>query len=147
MSDRVFVPRVECAIKCLKDKFLQSPYAFYTESGMHCYLYSLLYQERLLKEPMNVRVGRRGRSQVVQTVRLHKEYPTLGKFCKRVGKTLVPDENDYVTVDGRKKQPSRGAYDLAIVDPDETRFQMAENKCSDRTCLKRTSSITLTPEK
>lgn len=74
-------------------------YVFYTESDMHCYLYNLLYQEDFLRRPVNVKVGKM--PQVVQTIRLHKEYPTLGKFYK-AGKMLVPDENKYVTIDGRK---------------------------------------------
>ena len=107
--------KVECAIKTLRDEFLRSPYAFYTESDMHCYLYYLLYQENHLRQPVNVKT----RKQVVQTIRLHKEYPTLGKFYKREGRILVPDEGKYVTIGSRKLQPSRGAYDLAVIDPDE----------------------------
>lgn len=110
------ISRVEHAITCLKEKFLQSPYVFYTESDMHCYLYNLLYQEDFLWQPVNVKVEKK--PQVVQTIRLHKEYPTLGKFYK-TGKMLIPNENKYITIDGRKLQPSRGAYDLAIIDPDE----------------------------
>ena len=117
LSDEV-IEKVEYAIKCLRDKFLQSPYVFYTESDMHCYLYNLLFRENSLQQPVNVRIGKK--AQVVQTVRLHKEYPTLGKFYK-IGKKLVPCESNYVTVGGKKLQPSRGAYDLAIINPDETR--------------------------
>lgn len=110
------ISKIEDAIKYLKNKFLESPYFFYTESDMHCYLYHQLFQESYLREPVNVAVDKEAR--VVKTIRLHKEYPTLGKFYKR-GKILVSNESKYVTVDGKRLQPSRGAYDLAIIDPDE----------------------------
>jgi len=112
------VLKVECAINCLKNKFLESPYFFYTESDMHCYLYHLLYQESLLREPVNVAVGKE--AHVAQTIRLHKEYPTLGKFYKNA-KILIPNENKYVTIEGKQLQPSRGAYDIAILNPSEKR--------------------------
>lgn len=114
------VEKVEQAIKSLKNKFLQSPYAFYTESDMHCYLYSLLSQENFAQQPVSVRIGKR--AQTVQTLRLHKEYPTLGKFYK-TGKKLVPSQDKYVTVQDKRLQSSRGAYDLAIIDPDEVDFK------------------------
>jgi hypothetical protein len=40
----------------------------------------------------------------------------LGKFYKN-GLLLVPSENDYVSVDEKKLQPSRGTYDLAVIEP------------------------------
>ena len=117
LSDKA-VLNVERAIVTLRNKFLQSPYTFYSESDLHCYLYYLLYSERLFKEPVKVLIG----GKPISTIRLHKEYPTLGKFYKPLNKKfLVPEENNYITVGGKKFQPSRGAYDLAIIDPDETR--------------------------
>jgi hypothetical protein len=117
LSDKA-VLNVERAIVTLRNKFLQSPYTFYSESDLHCYLYYLLYSERLFKEPVKVLVG----GKPISTIRLHKEYPTLGKFYKPLNKKiLVPEEKNYITVGGKKFQPSRGAYDLAIIDPDETR--------------------------
>jgi hypothetical protein len=65
-----------------------------------------------------VKVQTEKSAHIIQTISLHKEYPTLGKFYK-AGKVLVPNESKYVTVEGIKLQPSRGAYDLAIIDPDE----------------------------
>jgi hypothetical protein len=117
LSDKA-VLKVEHAILTLRNKFLQSPYTFYSESDLHCYLYYLLYQGRLFKETAKGLV----RGKPISTIRLHKEYPTLGKFYKPLKKKiLVPEEKNYVTVEGKKFQPSRGAYDLAIIDPDETR--------------------------
>lgn len=71
-----------------------------------------------LKEPIKVLV----RGKPISTIRLHNEYPTLGKFYKPPRKRiLVPEERSYITIEGKKLQPSRGAYDLAIIDPNETR--------------------------
>ncbi len=120
MVSREAVIKVESAIRTLRNKFLESPFAFYTESAMHCYLYSLLYQGETFKRKSRVRIGEKGQN--AQTILLHNEYPTLGKFYKNPKeKTLIPNENRYVTVGNRRLKPSRGAYDLAILDPDETK--------------------------
>jgi hypothetical protein len=105
--------KVESAIKSLKEKFLQAPFSFYSETDMHCYLHNTLYQDSYFREPLDVRLNEK---QIVQTIRLHREYPTLGKFYKQ-GLLLVPDENNYLNVGEKGLQPSRGAYDLAIIDP------------------------------
>jgi hypothetical protein len=105
--------KVESAIMSLKEKFLQAPFSFYSETDMHCYLHNALYQDSYFREPLDVRLNEK---QVVQTIRLHREYPTLGKFYKE-GLLLVPDENNYLTVGEKGLQPSRGAYDLAVIEP------------------------------
>jgi hypothetical protein len=45
--------------------------------------------------------------QVVQTIRLHKECPTLGESHK-TGKMLIPNENKHITVDGRMSDIIKG---------------------------------------
>ena len=105
--------KVESVIKSLKEKFLQAPFSFYSETDMHCYFHNTLYQDKYFQEPLDVRLNEK---QIVQTIRLHREYPTLGKFYKQ-GLLLVPNEHDYVIVDEKKLQPSRGAYDLAVIEP------------------------------
>src|SRR5665647_396031 len=105
--------KVESAIKFLKEKFLQAPFSFYSETDMHCYLHNTLHQDDYFQKPLDVRLNEK---QIVQTIRLHREYPTLGKFYKQ-GLLLVPDENNYVNVDGKRMQPSRGNYDLAVIEP------------------------------
>jgi hypothetical protein len=112
------VLKVEEAIKKLRTKFLESPYTFYTESDIHCYLYHLLYQKKVFKEPAKVLVRRKP----ILTIRLHKEYPTLGKFYKAPRKRVLIPHNKkepYITIEGKTLQPSRGSYDMAIIDPDE----------------------------
>lgn len=80
---------------------------------MHCYLHNKLYQDSYFREPLDVRLDEK---QIVQTIRLHREYPTLGKFYKQ-GLLLVPHENNYLNVGEKGLQPSRGAYDLAVIEP------------------------------
>jgi len=105
--------KVESVIKSLKEKFLQAPFSFYSETDMHCYLHNTLYQDKYFQEPLDVRLNEK---QIVQTIRLHREYPTLGKFYKQ-GLLLVPDENNHRIVGEKRLQPSRGAYDLAVIEP------------------------------
>jgi len=112
------ISRVESAVKTLRNKFGQSPYFFYKESDMHCYMYHLLFQGITLKKRSYVLTNRNR----VATVQLHKEYPTLGKFSKHPTEdkhALRPDERKKFMDKGKSYQPSRGAYDLAIITPDE----------------------------
>jgi len=107
------VSKVENAITLLKEKFLQTPFSFYSETDMHCFLHNVLYQDNYFNESLDARLDDK---QLIQTIRLHREYPTLGKFYKR-GKLLIPVKNNYINVDGKRMQPSRGAYDLAVIEP------------------------------
>jgi hypothetical protein len=107
------VSKVENAITLLKEKFLQTPFSFYSETDMHCFLHNVLYQDNYFNESLDARLDDK---QLIQTIRLHREYPTLGKFYKR-GKLLIPVKNNYINVDGKRMQPSRGAYDLAVIGP------------------------------
>lgn len=118
--------KVESAITTLRNKFLESPFTFYTESAMHCYLYHLLYQGETFKRQVKVTAG----GTQVETILIQKEYPTLGKFYKHPkSRVLMPCEDQYVEVDGKRLKPSRGAYDLAIIDPDEaTDFKRQKTK-------------------
>jgi len=119
MLSREAVSKVEGAIKTLRNKFLESPYFCYTESDLHCYLYYLLYQGSTFKKPARVLV----KGKPATTILLHKEYPTLGKFYKHPNekKVLIPEERNFIIVDGNRMEPSRGFYDLAIIDPNETK--------------------------
>jgi hypothetical protein len=80
--------KVESAIKSLKEKFLQEPFSFYSETDMHCYLHNTLYQDSYFQELSKVRLDEKqidvtlNEKQAVQSIRLHREYPTLGKFYK-----------------------------------------------------------------
>ena len=128
------VSKVENAITLLKEKFLQTPFSFYSETDMHCFLHNVLYQDNYFNESLDARLDDK---QLIQTIRLHREYPTLGKFYKR-GKLLIPVKNNYINVDGKRMQPSRGAYDLAVIEPSiEADFKHQKNNCSNRASFKR----------
>jgi hypothetical protein len=61
--------KVESAIKSLKEKFLQTPFSFYSEIDMHSYLHNTLYQDSYFREPLEVRLNEK---QVVQTIKLQR---------------------------------------------------------------------------
>lgn len=82
-------------IKALVDRFVESPYFFYSEQDMHAYLYHKLISGKLGEVFVETSFGDK-------TVLVHREYPTLGKYT------------------GRKGTETRGHFDLAIIDPEHT---------------------------
>ena len=103
---------VEQSISVFKDKFLESPFSFYTESDMHCYLYKEL-SFRFMEEH-DVKIGNKDKT--VQTTLLHNEYPTLSCYYKSKAGVLIR----YNKEKNKKPnfRPTRGRFDLAIIDPD-----------------------------
>src|SRR4051794_17531228 len=96
----VIVPVFERAIKSLIRRFRNHPYAFYTETDMHCYLYHRLYAGGLLNGLSQTADGH-------DTILLHKEYPTVARYQRRDDGTLEESS------EGRR----RGAFDISIWDP------------------------------
>ena len=96
----VLVPKFEAAIKSLVRRFRTHPYAFYTETDMHCYLYHRLYSGGLENGLYRTVDGR-------DTILLHKEYPTVARYQCRDDGTLEE------SAEGRR----RGAFDISIWDP------------------------------
>lgn len=96
----VLVPIFEKAIKSLVRRFRNHPYAFYTETDMHCYLYHRLYSGGLVNGLYKTKEGH-------ETILLHKEYPTISRYQRH------DDGRIYETPTGRR----RGAYDISIWDP------------------------------
>ncbi len=94
------VQQFEKAIKELVRCFQEHPYAFYTESDMHCYLYHELYAGGFFNGLFKTAEGH-------DTILLHKEYPTAARYSRRADGTLVNDPA------GRR----RGAFDISIWDP------------------------------
>ena len=90
----------EGAIKSLVRRFRNHPYAFYTETDMHCYLYHRLYSGGLLNGLYRTIEGR-------DTILLHKEYPTISRYVRLSDGRLEESEK------GRR----RGAFDLCVWDP------------------------------
>jgi len=99
-SAEVLVPKFEAAIKSLVRRFRNHPYAFYTETDMHCYLYHRLYADGLENGLYRTVEGR-------DTILLHKEYPTVARYSRDDSGRLEESE------DGRR----RGAFDICVWDP------------------------------
>jgi hypothetical protein len=98
---KILILQFEQAIKSLVRRFRNHPYAFYTETDMHCYLYHRLYAGGTFNGLFRTKDGH-------DTILLHKEYPTLARYSRRSDRTLVNDLN------ARK----RGRFDICIWDPD-----------------------------
>lgn len=90
----------ETAIKALVNWFREHPYACYTETDIHCYLYHRLYKGGLINGIYPTAGGH-------ETILLPKEYPTDGRYSRCIDGTLKPDPT------GRR----RGAFDISIWDP------------------------------
>lgn len=99
-SDETLVKKFETAIKSLVQRFRNHPYAFYTESDMHCYLYHRLYSGGLANGIYKTFEG-------YDTILLHKEYPTVARYLRRDDGKLKE------SIEGRR----RGAFDISIWDP------------------------------
>jgi hypothetical protein len=99
-SPEILVPIFEKAIKSLVQRFRNHPYAFYTETDMHCYLYHRLYSGGIVNGLYPTAEGH-------DTILLHKEYPTVARYLRRDDGRL----EESVAI-GR-----RGAFDISIWDP------------------------------
>jgi hypothetical protein len=99
-APEILVPQFEAAIKSLVRRFRNHPYAFYTETDMHCYLYHRLYSGGLLNGLYSTADGH-------VTILLHKEYPTVARYQRGDDGRLEE------SAQGRR----RGAFDISIWDP------------------------------
>lgn len=99
-APEVLVRQFEAAIKNLVQRFRNHPYAFYTETDMHCYLYHRLYAGGLVNGLYRTADGH-------DTILLHKEYPTVARYQRGDDGSLKE------SVQGRR----RGAFDISIWDP------------------------------
>ena len=89
---------VESSIKSLVDRFMETPYLFYTESDLHCFLYNQLYRK------MNAAgFGTYKTSDNKISILLHKEYPTKERYNR---KRLATDPKG-----------KRGHFDLCVWNP------------------------------
>lgn len=82
---------MEICIGRLVEKFKESPYVFYTEHDMHCYLYHLVYKELYERGTIEKCKTYDGE----ETILLHKEYPPIDK----------------------KERGRRGPFDMTVLDP------------------------------
>ena len=93
---------LEKGIAELISAFLTKPYAFYTESDLHCHLYHILVNLGLDKA-CKVKAAEGN----VESVLVHREYPTKGRYKRHDDR-----KSEKVCVGGK-----RGHFDLCIWDP------------------------------
>lgn len=115
-SPEVLVPQFEAAIRSLVRRFRTHPYAFYTETDMHCYLYHRLYEGGLVNGLYRTAEGH-------DTILLHKEYSTVARYQRGDDGRLEE------SAQGRR----RGAFDISIWDPrfiDEHEHRKQKVRCA-----------------
>jgi hypothetical protein len=99
-KEEKLVQIVESAIDNLIMIFKKSPYFFYTESDLHCYLYSEILNKLPLEEwQCKTKDGK-------SSILLHKEYPTKERYSAKALEK-VP-------------KGARGHFDLSIWNPEQT---------------------------
>lgn len=96
---------VESSIKNLVNTFMSTPYRFYTESDLHCFLYNQLDQ-RMDAAGSGTFETYDGRTAIL----LHKEYPTKERYNRK-----------RLAVNPRGK---RGHFDLCIWNPNIVRSRL-----------------------
>jgi len=102
----------ESAIDNLIMAFKATPYFFYTESDLHCYLYNEILNKLSLKDWQCKTKDRKS------SILLHKEYPTKERYSAKALKEKVP-------------KGARGRFDLSIWNPEKTKerlFRAARSK-------------------
>jgi len=91
----------ESAIDNLIMAFKATPYFFYTESDLHCYLYGEILNKLPLEDwECKTKDGK-------SSILLHKEYPTKERYNAKALKEKVP-------------KGARGHFDLSIWNPEQT---------------------------
>jgi hypothetical protein len=119
LSKESIFQKLETGVTELVDMFLSKPYAFYTESDLHCFLY-----HTLCKLGLNQACRCRMDKQLVESILLHKEYPTKVRYRRYHDMKSKED-----------KRGSRGHFDISIWDPDLTEqreFQVSGGKGEQR---------------
>jgi hypothetical protein len=101
IKEKKLVQIVESAIGNLITTFKKSPYFFYAESDLHCYLYSGVFNELPLEDwQCKTKDGK-------LSILLHKEYPTKERYSAKTLKEKVP-------------KGACGPFDLSIWNPKQT---------------------------
>lgn len=103
---------VETCVYDLAKTFFSTPFVFYTENDLHCYLYKLL-SERLA----DARYGLYETLDKKLSNLLHKEYPTKKRYSR---KSLKED-----------LKGKRGHFDLCIWTPEEVRNRLFRSRNSE----------------
>jgi hypothetical protein len=101
VSKKQLIEVTESAIDNLAKTFKKSPYFFYTESDLHCYLYNEIFNELPLEDWQCK--TKNGKSSIL----LHKEYPTKERYSAK-------DLQENVS------GGARGHFDVCIWNPERT---------------------------
>ena len=101
VTEEQLVQITESAIDDLITIFNVTPYFFYTENDLHCYLYTQLLN-KLLIEGFFCKTAD-GKNSVL----LHKEYPTKERYSRKA-------------LEEGLKKGARGHFDLSIWNPEKT---------------------------
>lgn len=96
---------VESSIEILMDTFLKTPYLFYTESDLHCFLYDQLYRKMSAAG-----FGTYETLEKRTSILLHKEYPTKERYSRK-----------RLAVDPKGK---RGHFDLCVWNPNTVKNRL-----------------------
>lgn len=111
ITRKQLVRLTENAIDTLITTFKATPYSFYTENDLHCYLYTQLLNGFSRKKWVCKTADDK------ESILLHKEYPTKERYSRKVLK------------EGLKKG-SRGHFDLSIWNPEKTEERLFRVKQS-----------------
>ncbi len=107
MDKEQIVQCVENSIKELIQVFCESPYFFYTENDIHCFLYQLIYKN--MKGKGNWYIIKNGEKK--DTLPVHKEYPTIKYYKKNIKPTrmhfdIVVFNDGYIDFEFKKSKTS-----------------------------------------
>lgn len=105
ITRKQLVQTTESAIDNLIATFKTTPYLFYTENDLHCYLYTQILNSLPLKKWICETADGK------ESMLLHKEYPTKERYIRKALK------------EGLEKG-SRGHFDLTIWNPEKTRERL-----------------------
>jgi hypothetical protein len=101
VSKEMLVQITKSSIGNLIERFIKTPYFFYTESDLHTFLYSDIYSKLPAEEWLCKTKNRK------ISMLMHKEYPTKDRYNARTLKEEV-------------SKGSRGHFDLSIWNPEIT---------------------------
>ena len=111
VTEEQLVQITESSIDDIITAFKVTPYFFYTENDLHCYLYTQLLN-KLLMEGCFCKTAD-GKNSVL----LHKEYPTKERYSRKALKEGL-------------ERGSRGHFDLSIWNPTKTEEKLFRVKRS-----------------
>lgn len=105
LTKKQLVRITESAIEDLIETFKATPYLFYTENDLHCYLYAQILSKLSIEEWICKTADGK------ESILLHKEYPTKEHYSREALEEGV-------------EKGSRGHFDLTIWNPEKTKERL-----------------------